>query len=33
MAYKKCPRCNLNYIQDVEVLCKICLDEVGKPSG
>ena len=30
MAYKKCPRCNLNYIQDVEVLCKICLDEVGK---
>lgn len=30
MAYKKCPRCNLNYIKDVEVLCKICLDEVGK---
>lgn len=30
MAYKKCPRCNLNYIQDVDVLCKICLDEVGK---
>ena len=30
MAYKKCPRCSLNYIQDTEVLCKICLDEVGK---
>ena len=30
MAYKKCPRCSLNYIQDVQVLCKICLDEVGK---
>lgn len=30
MAYKKCPRCNLNYIQDVELLCRICLEEVGK---
>ena len=30
MAYKKCPRCSLNYIQDHEVLCKICLAEVGK---
>lgn len=30
MAYKKCPRCSLNYIQDHEVLCKICLVEVGK---
>ena len=30
MAYKKCPRCNLNYIQDIDVLCKICLEEVGK---
>jgi hypothetical protein len=30
MAYKKCPRCSLNYIQDTDVLCKICLDEVGK---
>ena len=30
MAYKKCPRCNLNYIKDTDVLCKICLEEVGK---
>ena len=30
MAYKKCPRCSLNYIQDTEVLCKICLGEVEK---
>ena len=30
MAYKKCPRCSLNYIQDTELLCKICLEEVGK---
>jgi len=30
MAYKKCPRCNLNYIKEHELLCKICLDEVGK---
>lgn len=30
MGYKKCPRCNLNYIQDHEVLCKVCLAEVGK---
>ena len=30
MAYKKCPRCSLNYIKDTDVLCKVCLDEVGK---
>ena len=30
MAYKKCPRCNLNYIKDTDVLCGICLEEVGK---
>ncbi|HHY81786.1 MAG TPA: hypothetical protein GX505_03780 [Clostridiales bacterium] len=30
MAYKKCPRCSLNYIKDTDVLCKICLEEVGK---
>ncbi|SFQ12664.1 hypothetical protein [Caldicoprobacter faecalis] len=30
MAYKKCPRCNLNYIKDTESLCKVCLEEVGK---
>lgn len=30
MAYKKCPRCSLNYIQDMELLCKICQEEVGK---
>lgn len=30
MVYKKCPRCNLNYIKDSDLLCKICLEEVGK---
>src|SRR5450756_2209057 len=30
MTYVKCPRCSLNYIQDHEVLCKVCLVEVGK---
>ena len=30
MAYRKCPRCSLNYIQDKELLCKICIVEVGK---
>ncbi|NMA95001.1 MAG: hypothetical protein GX974_03085 [Clostridiales bacterium] len=30
MAYKKCPRCNLNYIKDTDVLCKICLGDVNK---
>ena len=30
MAYKKCPRCNLNYIKETDLLCKICLEEVGK---
>lgn len=31
MSYKKCPRCELNYIKEVEeVLCKVCLSEVGK---
>jgi DNA-directed RNA polymerase subunit RPC12/RpoP len=30
MAYKKCPRCSLNYIKDTDLLCTICLEEVGK---
>lgn len=30
MAYKKCPRCNLNYIKDTDVLCKICAEDVDK---
>lgn len=30
MAYQKCPRCSLNYMKDTDVLCKICLTEVGK---
>lgn len=30
MGYKKCPRCSLNYVSDTEVLCKICLEEVGQ---
>lgn len=30
MAYKKCPRCSLNYIKDTDVLCKVCMEDVGK---
>lgn len=30
MAYKKCPRCSLNYIKDTDVLCKICAEDVDK---
>ncbi len=30
MAYRKCPRCNLNYIRDTDVLCEVCRKEVGK---
>jgi RNA polymerase subunit RPABC4/transcription elongation factor Spt4 len=30
MPYRKCERCNLNYIKEHEVLCKVCLEEVGK---
>lgn len=30
MAYIKCPRCSLNYMKDTDVLCKVCLEEVGK---
>jgi len=29
MAYKKCPRCSLNYIISTDILCRICLEEVG----
>ena len=25
---KKCPRCELNYIQDDEKLCKVCIREM-----
>jgi hypothetical protein len=30
MAYVKCPRCNLNYINESESYCRICLEELGK---
>ena len=30
MGYKKCPRCELNYIRDDEDLCSICKEELGK---
>ena len=33
MAYKKCPRCELNYIQDTEQYCKVCLVDMGKIAG
>lgn len=31
MNYKKCPKCNLNYIPDNEELCETCKREIGKP--
>lgn len=30
MAYRKCPRCSLNYITEDETYCRICLVEMGK---
>ena len=33
MAYKKCPRCELNYILDTEQYCKVCLVDMGKIAG
>jgi len=32
MAYKKCPRCNLNYIKDVDALCMVCMEDLGKTT-
>ncbi len=28
MGFKKCPRCELNYISDAETYCKVCLREM-----
>ena len=28
MGFKKCPRCELNYIRDTETYCKVCLREM-----
>ena len=28
MGFKKCPRCELNYISDAEMYCKVCLREM-----
>ena len=28
MGFKKCPRCELNYILDTESLCKVCRREI-----
>lgn len=33
MAYKKCPRCNLNYIKDTDILCKVCTEDLSKKIG
>ena len=33
MGYVKCPRCNLNYIDESEKYCKVCLVEMGKLEG
>ena len=33
MAYKKCPRCELNYIKYTEQYCKVCLVDMGKLAG
>lgn len=30
--YKKCPRCELNWIPDEEELCEVCKAELGKQS-
>jgi hypothetical protein len=30
MGYVKCPRCELNYIDESEKLCRVCLEETGK---
>ncbi|MBS7262669.1 MAG: hypothetical protein KIG36_03560 [Eubacteriales bacterium] len=30
MPYKKCPRCNLNYIDVNDTYCPVCLAELGK---
>ncbi len=30
--YKKCPRCELNWIVDEEELCEVCKAEMGKAS-
>ena len=33
MAFRKCPRCELNYITDDEKLCSVCRREVkGEPD-
>ena len=29
MGYKKCPRCELNYIKDEEEYCEVCKQELG----
>ncbi len=34
MKLVKCPRCELNYIQEGEKMCKVCFRELkGEPSG
>ena len=30
MGYRKCPRCELNYITDDEEYCDVCKEELGK---
>lgn len=32
MPYKKCPRCNLNYIKDFENLCMVCIEDLGSTT-
>ncbi|MEG2014341.1 MAG: hypothetical protein RR086_01280 [Clostridia bacterium] len=29
MTYRKCPRCDINYIKESEEFCKVCLDEMA----
>lgn len=29
MKYKRCPRCEMNYILEDQQLCKVCLDELN----
>ncbi|MBE5748181.1 MAG: hypothetical protein E7344_00970 [Clostridiales bacterium] len=32
MKYKKCPRCNLNYMVETQSFCKICQAEMSGKS-
>lgn len=33
MAFKKCPKCELNYIREDEQYCNVCLREMRRVAG